>query len=647
MAELVIDTVSSHLDTVRQSARERLSSDEAEAYLAALTTIMEQAAPDEASGESPEALFGATHGLWSFGALRRPGEARLRLYQPEGAAQGWTSERTIIEVVNDDMPFLVDSLTALIADQGHQIQSVLHPILHIRRGAAGERLGLAAPGEEGALRESWIQIQLDCIGDLKSRAALETAIAAVLADVRVAVADWKPMLTRLREAAAALRAVAPAPQAEAASEAAEFLEWLAANHFTFLGCRDYALSRGADGATTATPSGGLGLMRDPSYTTLRDAQGRYADWTPEMDAFAGDAGPLLILKANRRSTVHRTTHLDFIGVKRYDAEGRVIGVHGFIGLFTSAAYNRSPINIPMLRGKVRRIIESAGLAQDSHDGKALAHMLETHPRDELLQATEEQLREQAIGALHLSTRPRTRLFVRRDRFGRFFSCIVYAPRERYDTALRMKIGEILCNAFDGRVADFTPAFGGDNLIRVHFVIAVRIGAEPEYELETIEARIVEAVRDWSDGLREALVERFGAARGAGLHARYRSAFSAGYRETVRPADAAADIQKLEAIGAESPIACAFYRLADDPEHRLRFKLYRLAEAAPLSDVMPILENMGLRVLEEHPHQAQRRRGGETAAGSSVDVIHIHDFMGEATNGAAIELEARRAVLESG
>jgi glutamate dehydrogenase len=635
MREGDMDLVSGKLDAVRALAEARVPKAELGDFLTAIERIHATVSPDDIAEMEPEAIYGAALALWKFAAKRDPGAPRVRLYNPRMSEHGWESPHSVLEVVNDDMPFLVDSITALLTERGIGIHSLSHPILSVTRDDKGRRTGLAAAGAEGAIRESMIQVQVDQIGGEAELAAIEAGVVQVLADVRAAVAGWRPILARLAVVTAAVREDVPASAGAAAGEAAEFLEWLSQDHFTFLGYREYRVGEGREGGAGAVEGSGLGLMSDPNYTILRDAEGRPADWSPEMDAFVSDTSPLLILKANRRSTVHRPTHFDVIGVKRYDDRGKVVGEHAFVGLFTSAAYNRSPRSIPLLRQKVERIIAQAGFTPGSHDGKSLNNVLATYPRDELFQSSDDQLYRNALGVLHLATRPRTRLFVRPDRFGRFMSCLVYVPRERYSTELRVKLGDILSDAFNGRVATWTPSFGDEALARVHFVIAGLRGRIPDHDTAAIEQRIIGAVRSWGDVLHEALIERQGEHEGNRLHARYGKGFNAGYRDAFNAVTAIADIEKMEGLTAVAPLALKFYRRLEDADSAVRFKLFRLGEAVPLSDCLPVLEHMGFRVLEEHPYLVSR--GG--------DEIWLHDFYMTSADGADLDLGALGAKLE--
>ena len=630
-----LERLKAKLTEVRAISAARMGKAEHSNFSDALDQFYANVSPDDVVDAQPEDIYGAALALWKFGAKRQPETPHVRLYNPRMSEHGWESPHSVLEVINDDMPFLVDSLTALLTERGIGIHTLLHPLLVVARDSKGTRQGLAEPGTDGSMRESVIQVQIDQIGDDVTLAGLESDVRQVLADVRVSVEDWKPILAKLAEVTEELRQNAPKKAAETTAEVTEFMEWLAQNHFTFLGYREYRIGKGSKHVANVVEGSGLGLMRDPGYTVLRDADGNYTDWSPEMDAIATDTSPLLILKANRRSTVHRTAHLDLIGVKQYDANGRVTGEHAFIGHFTAAAYNRSPRSIPLLRQKVERIIEHAGFAPTGHDGKALTNVLETYPRDELFQSSDAQLYRNAIGVLHLATRPRTRLFVRPDRFGRFLSCLIYVPRERYNTELRGKMGDILAEEFQGRVATWTPSFGDEAQTRVHFVIAMLSGGVPDYDVTEIEKRIVNVVRSWGDALRDALIGRTGEHEGNRLHSLYQGGFASNYQDAFNSVTAIDDIEKMEELTKSAPLALKFYRRLEDADSAVRFKLFRLGEAVPLSDCLPVLENMGFRILEEHPFEITR---GDKE-------IWMHDFFMQSTDGSDIDLDRMRERLE--
>ncbi|KUJ73428.1 hypothetical protein AVO45_15200 [Ruegeria marisrubri] len=628
------EKVANRLDEVRALAAERLERSDAGAFREVIDIFAATAAHDEILEQPAEELYGSLLALWKFCQTRNPGESKVRIYNPRIAEHGWESSHTILEAINDDMPFLVDSLTALLTEKGLALHALVHPVLQVRRDSKGALAGLCKPGEKNTISESVIQVKIDQVADPKALAELGNEIESMFADVTVAVTDWREMLSKLDDVTADLKKKAPKSEADATAEACEFLDWMAANHFTFLGYRHFALKK-SDSKLSMEPGPGLGLMRDPDYTVMRDADGKFTHWTPQISDVTRDPSSLLIIKANRRSTVHRPVHFDVVAVKELNDNGVMVGEHVFIGLFTSAAYNRSPREIPLLRGKVARVIERAGFAPSSHDGKALTNVLETYPRDELFQASEAQLLENAVGVLHLATRPRTRLFPRPDRFGRFVSCIVYVPRERYNTEIRIRIGNILCDALDGRVASWEPSFRTEGLARIHFVIAMSGGRIPDYDAAAIEAEVATAVRSWSDMLLETLTDRCGEAEGARLHARYGKGFSASYRDDVQVAAAIGDIEKLETISEDKPLALHFYRRLEDSETTARFKIYHHGGPVPLSDALPVLENMGFRILNEHPYRVEL---GDTDS-------WIHDFHMESAAGVEIDLSELRAKLE--
>ncbi|MEM6974239.1 MAG: NAD-glutamate dehydrogenase [Pseudomonadota bacterium] len=624
------------LGEVRRFAEERLPEETRAAFLPDFERFLAGAAPDEIAALDAETLYGATLALWQTVARRKPGTPCIRVYNPTMAEHGWASPHSIIEVINEDSPFLVDSMTVLLTERGLGVHALMHPVVDIARDAAGNRVSGAEAEAEGVERraESIMQFQVDQIGGDDALAELETAVAATMADVRAATGDWRAMLERLAEATAAIGAVAGGADADARAEATAFLDWLGANHFTFLGCRRFSM--GADGRPVAVEGSGLGLMRDPDYTVMRDAAGNTTHWTAEMAEMRADRDPVLILKANRRSTVHRGSHFDVIAVADYAEDGTLKGEQIFVGLFTSAAYNRSPHTIPLLREKIGRVIARAGLDPRSHDGKALDNVLEKYPRDELFQSTDEQLFTNARGVLQLVTRPRTRFFLRTDRFGRFVSCLVYVPRERYSTDLRRRLGEIVCAAMNGRVASWEPSFDMEALARVHYVVALTDGMPVDLDIARIEAEIVEATRIWADRLSEALVDRHGEHEGQRLHRRYGLAFRAAYRENVPVAVAVGDVDKLNALSEDAPLGLHFYRRLEDPQTLVRFKIFHYRKSVALSDCMPVLEHMGFRVLAEQPHKMK------------VDGVNhwIHDFQMRAHPGDAVDLPKLRTKLEA-
>ena len=598
---------------------------------------------DELLARPLDDLAGAMLSHWQFGAARRVGQTLVRVLSPSVADHGWASRHSVIDVVNDDMPFLVDSVTMEINRQGLTMHLVVHPTYTVERDAAG-RVTVLHPGSQatpGAVRESWMHIEVDRLVDAAQRAALVEGVTQVLAEVRAAVEDWKPMTAALAAATDELGAMAGQLPRERIEECTAFLRWLADDHLTLLGYRQHDLvSEDGEPALRRVEASGLGLLRETERERL---SATFSALPAASRAMArAPLPPVLITKSNTRATVHRPGYTDYVGVKRYDAQGRVIGEHRFIGLFTSTAYSERASETPLLRGKVRAITQQAGLTPGSHLAKALHHILETYPRDDLFQISDEDLYETAMGILALGERQRLRLFVCRDPFERFVSCLVYVPREAYSTDLRLKFQRILMEAFDGSSAEFDVQLSEAILARIHFSVRTRPGRLPDFDRRAIEQRLALAARRWEDDLREALVETEGEARGLGLYKQWVERFPAGYRARVNARAAVPDVLKIAALSADDPLALSLYRPLGGEAGALGLKVYRLGAPVVLSESLPMLEHMGARVLGEHNHQlsASSIEAGEAlktakvVAGSdghgvtpSADAaaISMHDF----------------------
>jgi len=553
-----------------------------------IARLYEHVPPGDVAARSPDDLYGAALALWKFASHRQPGRAKVRVYNPEPATDGWSSPRTIVEIVNDDMPFLVDSVTASVNDGGREVRLVIHPILTVSRAAGGELLRFD-PAADG-LRESWMQLEITRELQSAGRAVLAEKIAAVLADVRSAVSDWQPMRQELRDIVAELTATAPPLPPSEIAEGLDFLRWLDDDNYTYLGFREYRFDGGGD---TATP---LGILRDPKYPVFEGV--RNFDALPrDVQEFLRRRELLVIAKTNHRATVHRNVLMDAVGIRRFGSNGEVIGIRLFAGLFTSVAYSRSPRSIPLLRLKVQRTMARSGLSPDSHDGKALLHILDTFPRDELFQIREDELYDIAIAILNLQERQRIALFVRRDPLERFVTCLVYVPRDRYDTQLRLRFAAILEKAYAGQLADFYVHIDESALARVEFLIATTRGSVPAVDVIALENQLAEAGRSWTDRVEAAADEAFGEAEG---HARLRrlKAFPVAYQARTTPAQAIADLDRIEAVFAGSPLEVSLH--AREVEDAPGLRLYRPGEPIVLSEVLPILENLGLRIIAEEP-----------------------------------------------
>ncbi|MEX2642206.1 MAG: NAD-glutamate dehydrogenase [Acetobacterales bacterium] len=591
--------------------------------------------PDDLAERSSENLCGAALSLWQLMQKRPPRSAEVSVFLPEQKKHGWSSDRAVIETVNNDMPFLVDSITAALNRRGFTVALAVHPVVTVVRDAKGCLTALpeAAAGEGKAIRESVMHFEIAEPVEPQAIEGLREELLSVFADVRAAVSDWQTMRGRMFEVIGGLAHAPESIRKSDLDETAAFLQWAHDDNYTFLGFRDYEFTRrGKKTTVKVNDKTALGVTREADkviFDALRDGE----ELPAEVRHFVDQPEVLLIAKANMLSTVHRAVHMDVIMVKRYDDKGRVAGIRMFVGLFTSVAYSLSPRQIPVLRHKIRRCIERAGFPPASHDGKALAHILETYPRDELFQISEDDLFDIGLGILHLQDRQRIAVFVRTDPFERFASCQVYFPRDRYNTALRQRTGQILERAFGGSISAYYTTVGDSPLARVHFIVRTEPAGVPGYDVESLEAEIVEASRTWSDKLLDALMAAKGDRDGLKLHRRYGHAFPAGFAERF-PAEAAVfDVQMVDAALTEDRMRLHLYVPAEHAGGPLRFKVYRPRESVTLSDVLPMLENLGFRVLDELPFRIESPDFG---------LVMLHDFGVAPTVGGAVDLAMVRA-----
>ncbi|RSO02676.1 NAD-glutamate dehydrogenase [Streptomyces sp. WAC 06783] len=606
-------------------------------------------APEDLTGRDPVDVFGAALSHYRLAENRPQGTANVRVHTPTVEENGWTCSHSVVEVVTDDMPFLVDSVTNELSRQGRGIHVVIHPQVIVRRDVTGKLIevldnscdahGTTGKDKSGkgkgkdlphdALIESWIHVEIDRETDRADLKQITKDLLRVLSDVREAVEDWEKM----RDAALRIADELPTePTADdlrdqEVDEARELLRWLAADHFTFLGYREYELtsapgeSGDEEDVLTAVAGTGLGILRsDPAHSDGDDGH----PVSPSFNRLPKDARAkarehrlLILTKANSRSTVHRPSYLDYVGVKKFDADGNVIGERRFLGLFSSAAYTESVRRVPVIRRKVAEVLDAAGFTANSHDGRDLLQILETYPRDELFQTPVDRLQSIVTSVLYLQERRRLRLYLRQDEYGRYYSALVYLPRDRYTTGVRLRLIDILKEELGGISVDFTAWNTESILSRLHFVVRVQPGATlpdlTDADAERIEARLVEAARSWADGFAEALTAEVGEERAAELLRRYNHAFPEGYKADNPPRSAVADLQHLEKLdpAAGKDFEVSLYEpVGAGPDER-RFKIYRTGEPVSLSKVLPLLNRLGVEVVDERPHEL-RCTDGTTA-----------------------------------
>ncbi|WPB85932.1 NAD-glutamate dehydrogenase domain-containing protein [Sediminicoccus rosea] len=598
---------------------------------AALLPALHAAIPTaELAARPPESLREAAASLAALAARRAPGEAKLRL-TPPGSGRG---AHGVAEIIVGDMPFLVDSVLAALTRQGRVVREFLHPVLPVTRDATGALLALG----EGEARESMMRVTIGASaghllpgmepqGPHHGWPEVEAALARALHDVGVAVRDFPAMMALLNQADSEM-------QGEA--EDGEFLAWLREDNFVLLGHRHLVVE---GGEVRVLEAENLGLLADPALPVFDALAALPA--LPER-ARAAFAAPhaVTVAKANMRSTVHRPQHADVIATRIQDPAGRVTGVRLFLGLFAAAAYNRNPRSIPLLRGKVERILATAGVSPYSHDGRALRNILDTWPRDELFQASEAEILEGARIALDLSIRPRPALFFRPDPFGRFVSVIAWLPREGFDTRLRSRVGEMLARAHGGRLSAFYIALGDAPLARVHYIIGTDPGTALVPDHAALEAAVAQAARSFGDRLTDVLVEERGEAAAGAALAQWRDAFPPSYRETETPGQAVADLSLAEEALASGRIEAAVQQPPGCPPQRIILRLAVPGHALALADALPLFESLDLRALEEVPH----RLSPQGAASVSLHVFTLDAGTPFRAERAAALLAALEALL---
>lgn len=607
--------------------------------------LLEQFAPryfggcsvDDLKEHSVETLFAILKSHWEWIYQREKGEAKIRIFNPDQEKDGWTSSHTVIQISHDDIPFLVDTSRMVINRYGYEIHFIIHfGGLRVRRDNENKIIEILQQGivDKNVQSEAPIYIEIDRLNDNEAMRQLETDISKVLGDVRASVADWRKMVGRVETCLSELENNPPNLDAAELAESRDFLRWLVNNNFTFLGARDYKLiGNGTNRALQLVPGSGLGVLRGETSGTLSKS---YAELPPQARKMALSKNILIIAKTNTTSSVHREAYTDYIGVKCFNEKSELIGERRFIGLYTSTAYNSSPRQIPFLRHKVDKVLEDLKFPPDSHDGKEAVHILETLPRDDLFQATQEELRELTLAIIQLKERKRIRLLVRRDAYYRYFSCLVYVPREIFTTDLAEAMQDVLMHVFKGIECTFTTYFSDSVLARIHYQVRVNPLAPVEYDVPSVEKWLVAIARSWTDELKDQLVERYGESEGIEYFHRYNKAFPASYMEGYLPSEALDDIEKIEALSDEQPLGMLFSN--SNGGNTLSLKLFHVEKTIALSDVLPILENMGLRIISERPHEVRFRDGKRVwindfdmsyAVKKKIDIEDIKDIFQEA------------------
>jgi glutamate dehydrogenase len=561
-------------------------------------------------------LYGATVDYWRFARQYTPNQTKVRVYNPQFEQDGWQTSHTIVSILVSEMPFLVDSIRMALNRHGLTVHLVIQPILKTYRDKHGYLLEVLPINHDERLAttetknyESLIHLEVNRQTETAVLDSITRELENVLNNVRLAVDDWQQMREQMGMVLQELETNPPSLKTAEINDACEFLRWAQTNHFIFFGYREYKLlTKDNVIELHRVPGTGLGILRDKNLSPAEKASNispSFAQLPLHLRKLALRPQLLLLNKTKANSTIHRPGHIDYLGIKRINSKGTVIGEWRFLGLYTSAAYHQRAADTPLLQAKIKYVIEQASYQCNHHKSQTLSYILESYPRDELFQIDQETLLKTTMGILQLQEQQRIRLFVRQDIYGRFFSCLVYIPRERYDTKIRQRMEMVLQESFGGTRIEFNVRLSEAMLAQVHFIVCTPPGTRPFNEIKEIENKLVEVIREWTDILRESLLEHNGEEHGNHLFHRYKNAFSAAYREDFAANYAVCDIEKIETVLKTNDLAMSLYRpIVAIDDNSLRFKLFHPRNLMPLSNLLHKLENMGVKVISERAYEVQ-------------------------------------------
>jgi glutamate dehydrogenase len=616
------------LEQINKALKSRMTPRQARLESAYSEAYHRRVPVEEMARQNPSTHAHIISSQCEFFKFRQPGELLLRVFNPDPVQDGWESGHTIVEMDNDDMPFLVDTANLVFAEMDLDVHLITHPVVWIERDDKGRLIAVHDKKAGKGKPESVMQFQVNRQTNGAVLQQIEQGLRNAMQDVRKSVEDWQAMNALADDAIQKMPDWCGCTDPDVLQESGKLMEWLRDNHFIFLGAADYNVVRGKKQYELQRLEGsGLGIMREHENTV------RSRPLTSlSAEARRNRQDPLIITKTNARSTIHRAGYLDYVGVLRFNEKGRVIGERRFIGLFTSSAYHRQTANTPLVRLTVQRVLAQSQLHPGTHAFKSLLHILETLPRDDLFQASVDELTELSIGVLNLQERRRVRLFIRRERFGRFYSCLVYIPRDHFNTPNRQKIQSILKRAFRGKRLDYVVNVSESSLARLQVIIRPKAGEQPRPDVQALEQKIVEAVRSWHDELTQILVQKHGEETGLKWAQDIGRAFPAAYVEDVSAWVAAFDVANAAALKDDDDLRMSLYRPKKSGSGLIRFKVFKYDDPIPLSDVLPMLENLGLRIVNERPYVLELP-GGRT--------LWIQDFDMSTADGRDLNVEAVR------
>lgn len=624
------------LASLAEVFNEKLNATQAKQVIDFAEQYFENLPIEEAIGRRFEDVYGAVLSCWGFLQHHELLHPKVHVFNPDLEENGWQSTHTILAVLHENIPFLVDSVRMAIGRRELTIHSIHHSVLYTTRSKSGE-LKKLIPRSEADLSmsgEALMYIEVDRLNDSKALEKLRQTIDNVLLEVRVAVNDYQQMRKNVIEIEKEFSKKRKFISAEDNSEAKEFIEWLAADHFTFLGYDEYEfMPVGDDIELVRVKNSELGILKSHNERPVKIKLSQLPDKTkehllkPDLFAFA---------KSAQRSIVHRPAYPDYISIKKFNEKGEVIGERRFLGLYTALVYHQRHDQIPLLRKKTAEIIRRSGLDKRDHAGKELDQILAIYPRDELFQISQDELFNVALGILYIQERRKIRLFIREDAYAQFVSALVFVPRDIYSTDLRLKIEAILREELDAVDIEFTTHFSESALARTQFNIRVKQVDDRVIDVDDLQNRVIAAAQSWKDGLIEALYEANGEEVANNYIHLYENAFAASYREEFSPRRAVIDIDHVASLAKGRKVAMSFYRSLEEDEHQLHFKLFHPGDQLPLSDVLPIFENLGLKVMGEHPYEVEDRKG---------NVTWIHDFSLMSYSMRVVDIHKVRKIFE--
>jgi len=610
---------------------------------ASKTPLVEQFVTDLYSGmhqkdlsvRSDSDLYCAAISLWNRLNKHDAGTLDICVYNPEISLNGWQSTHTLVEIIAPDSPFLTESLIMALSRLGVMSHLMLHQPFYLKRDTSGavNKILIDSSHAKDFSVETVFLIEIDRQSDVKKLAQIKAELQSVLNEVAVAVEDWQPMQDKLQDVIASLPSK-PKANGINYSETIEFLKWLVDHNFTLLGYRHYDIEAiKGDHIITPDSSTSLGIMKN----SVNNSGYSLANLSSTAREEILTNSTLVLTKSDAKSRVHRPANIDYVGIKLFDDEGNVIGEDRFIGLYASSIYNRSALSIPLISKKINRVMVASGFQPSMHSYKALLNIIETYPRDEIIQATDDEILRCGMEVLHMQDRDQVKLFIRRDLFGRYYSCMVYVAKDRYNTELREKTQQILAEFLGSDAGvEFNTYFSEGNMARTHYIVHVdQHDTERKVNHVEIEQNLTEAAKSWDDKFKTAIVSHYGEEKGRSLSAKYATAFPQSYKEHVLPNSAVADIIKLENLTAEHKLEMIFYRAQEEQQdsNNVRLKLFHKDNPIHLSDVLPMLENMGLKVLGETPFKLTTTDG---------DIYWILDFTMFYTGKNTLNLAERSA-----